>query len=147
LLGIRLESPGKPGGSGKLDDAAIAWRYPENTPDSCCPVVWENLIFIVTDNGIAQCFDLHTGSQHWRERLGGNFKASPVAADGRVYFLDMKGLCTVVAASPTFEQLATNQIEDETSASPAIANGRIYLRGRGHLYCIAGDRVATDAAK
>jgi outer membrane protein assembly factor BamB len=130
LLGIQVAS------LGKLDEAAIQWQYPENTPDSCCPVIWGDLLFIVTDNGIAQCFDARTGEQKWRERLGGNFKASPVAADGRVYFLDQKGLATVIAASPVFEKVAENQLDDETTASPAISQGRIYIRGRGHLYCV-----------
>jgi outer membrane protein assembly factor BamB len=141
LMGIKL-APSLTS-SGKLDEQSIAWRYPENTPDSCSPVIWKDLLFVVTDNGIAQCFDARTGAQHWRERLGGNFKASPVAADGRIYFADMKGLTHVVAASATFEKLAENQVEDETSASPAISGGRIYLRARGHLYCIASPGVAA----
>jgi outer membrane protein assembly factor BamB len=59
-----------------------------------------------------------------------------VAADGRVYFLNRSGVCTVVAAAPRFERLATNRVAGETVASPAVANGRIYLRSRGAVYCI-----------
>jgi outer membrane protein assembly factor BamB len=73
---------------------------------------------------------------HWKERVPGKYKASPVAADGRIYFLSMDGLCTVVSAGDRFEKLAENRVDDETTASPAISNGRIYLRARKHLYAI-----------
>jgi outer membrane protein assembly factor BamB len=138
LTGIRL-AVGPSNEGGKLSESVIAWRYPDNTPDSCCPVVWGDLLFTVSDNGIAQCFDVRTGKQHWKERLGGNFKASPLAADGRIYFLNQKGLTTVVSASDRFEKLAENQLDDETTASPAIADGHIFLRARAHLYCV-GER-------
>jgi outer membrane protein assembly factor BamB len=135
--GMRKELTGiKLGNHGKVGVAAIAWQYPDNTPDSCCPVIWGDLLFTVSDNGIAQCFDTRNGKLHWKQRLGGNFKASPLAADGRIYFLDQKGLATVISASDRFDKLAENQIDDETTASPAIADGRIYLRARAHLYCI-----------
>ncbi|MBY0522230.1 MAG: hypothetical protein K2R98_02465, partial [Gemmataceae bacterium] len=70
-------------------------------------------------------------------RLNGDFKASPIAADGKVYFLNLAGKCTVVAAAPKFEKLAENSLGDQaTSASLAVADGRIYLRGRKALYAI-----------
>ncbi|HEX4150399.1 MAG TPA: PQQ-binding-like beta-propeller repeat protein [Pirellulales bacterium] len=126
----------KPGGSGELAPRSIAWRYDSNTPDTCCPVLSANLLFTISDNGIAMCFDAHSGRAHWKQRLTGNYKASPVAADGRIYFLNMQGLCTVVAATDRFDKLATNQLDDQTLASPAISDGRIFLRGEHHLYCI-----------
>jgi outer membrane protein assembly factor BamB len=126
----------RPGAGNELSRGAIVWSQTESTPDSPCPVVWKDLIFWVTDNGFAQCCDARTGEPKWKERLGGDFKASPVAADGRVYFLNRGGVCTVVAAAPRFEKLATNRVEGETVASPAVSNGRIYLRSRGTVYCI-----------
>jgi outer membrane protein assembly factor BamB len=126
----------KVGGQGRIDEQRVAWRNDSNTPDTCCPVVSGNLLFTVSDNGIAMCFDARDGTPHWRQRLGGNYKASPVAADGKIYFLNMKAMCTVIAASERFEKLAENQLDAETSASPAISDGRIYLRARQHLYCI-----------
>ena len=80
--------------------------------------------------------DALTGEPKWKERLPGEYKASPVVAEGQVYFLNLAGLCTVVAAGPKFEKLAENQIDDGTIASPAFADGRLYLRGRKALYCI-----------
>jgi outer membrane protein assembly factor BamB len=96
------------------------------------------LLFWITDNGVVNCVDAATGRPHWQERLTGDFKASPLAAEGRVYFLNLDGRCTVVAAAPRFEKLAVNAIDDRTIASPAAADGRLFLRGRKALYCLRG---------
>jgi outer membrane protein assembly factor BamB len=132
LLAVRLD------GRGKLTSEAVVWKETVGTADSCCPVVWKDLLFWITDNGIVQCHDAKTGQLKWKDRLTGNFKASPVAAEGRIYFLNLKGVCTVVATAPKFEKLAENKISEETIASPAISDGRIYLRGKKTLYCIGG---------
>jgi outer membrane protein assembly factor BamB len=131
LLAVRL------GGTGRLPERAIAWRTTDNTPDSPSPVVWQGLIFLVSDGGIAQCLDARTGERKWKERLPGDYKASPVAADGRIYFVNRVGRCTVVAAAATFEKLADNSLDDAMVASPAVADGKFYFRGRKTLYCIA----------
>lgn len=123
--------------AGELSSRDILWKYKEGTPDTCCPVVWKDFLFTITDDGIARCFDRNSGVLQWKERLKGDFKASPVAADGRIYFLNTKGLCTVVKAQKKFEKLLENQLDDETIASPAISAGKIYLRGKNSLYCIS----------
>jgi outer membrane protein assembly factor BamB len=122
--------------SKELDFHSISWKYDQGTPDSCSPVAWGDLLFTVADDGIARCFDLHTGNPKWKERLKGKFKASPIAADRHVYFLSMDGVCTVVAASERFERVSENEIDDAFLASPAVSDGHIYLRGRAKLYCI-----------
>jgi outer membrane protein assembly factor BamB len=125
------------GGSGSLDEGAVRFRHKEATPDTCCPVVWQNRVYMIADQGIAQCLDAATGAVLWKERLPGDYKASPIAAESRVYFLNTAGLATVVAADgPEFRKLAENQLDDETLASPAVSAGRIYLRGKKKLYCI-----------
>jgi outer membrane protein assembly factor BamB len=122
---------------GELTYRDIAWKYESGTPDTCCPVVWDQWLFTVTDDGIARCFDALTGHLHWKERLPGGYKASPLAADGRIYFLNTEGRCTVLSATSRFDKLAENQLDDETIASPAVSGGRLYLRGRKALYCLA----------
>ena len=72
----------------------------------------------------------------WKERLKGEYRASPVAADGRIYFLNTQDSTTAMAASPKFRRLAENPLDDETLASPAVSEGRIYIRGRKALYCV-----------
>ncbi|MHB1033582.1 MAG: outer membrane protein assembly factor BamB family protein [Pirellulales bacterium] len=130
LLAIKL------GGQGQRTRQDVVWEYSQGTPDSPCPVVSGDLLFLVTDNGIAKCLDAANGKLQWQQRLKGEFKSSPLAADGRVYFLNQNGMATVVAASNRFEKLAENQIDDETIASLAPSDGRIYLRGRKALYCL-----------
>ncbi len=126
----------KLGGSGQLPESAVAWRTTDSTPDSPCPVVTNGLLFVVSDGGIARCLDAKTGVEKWKERLPGEYKASPLAADGRVYFLNLAGRCTVAAAAEKFEKLADNQLDDATIASPAVADGKLYLRGKKALYCV-----------
>jgi outer membrane protein assembly factor BamB len=124
------------GGTGKLNYESIAWNHRTGTPDSCSPVVWDNWLFVVTDDGVARCFDATTGTLKWQNRLRGSYKASPVAADGRVYFLNTSGLCTVVSAAGRFSKLTENQLDDQTLASPAISDGRIFIRGNKHLFAV-----------
>jgi outer membrane protein assembly factor BamB len=130
LVAVRAE------GSGRLPESAIVWQQRSATPDSSSPVYHNGLLFWIADNGVLSCVDAATGKPHWQERLPGDFKASPLVAGGRLYFLNLAGRCTVVAAAPRFEKLAENPIGDETIASPAAADGRLYLRGRKALYCI-----------
>jgi len=126
----------KPTGTGEQNHRTILWSHNEGTPDSCSPVVWSDLLFMVSDNGFARCFETKSGNLKWKERLKGEYKASPIASEGRVYFLNTEGLCTVVSAAPRFDKLVENQLADETIASPATSEGRIYIRGKKSLYCI-----------
>lgn len=126
----------RPKGEGELTHRDIAWKYGEGTPDTCCPVVWNDLLFTVTDDGIARCLDANSGNLQWKQRLQGKYKASPIAAEGRVFFLNTEGLATVISASTRFDKLVENQLDDETIASPAVSDGKIFIRGRKSLYCI-----------
>ncbi len=130
MLAVKL------GGSGQLTRQIVAWEQRKGTPDSCCPVLWDHLLFTISDDGVARCFDANVGAVKWEKRLKGGYKASPVVADARVYFVNTSGLTTVVAARSNFEKLTENQLDDETVASPAISDGRIYLRGKKSLYAI-----------
>jgi len=130
LLAVKL---GRPDGPTPAD---IVWKHSQGTPDTPCPVVWGEVLFTVTDNGIARAFDALTGKLYWTERLKGDYKASPLAAESRIYFLNTDGLCTVVSASPRYELLAENKLPDTTLASPAASGGHLYIRGRETLYCL-----------
>ena len=90
----------KPAGTGEQSHRSIVWSHNEGTPDSCSPVVWSDLLFMVSDNGFARCFETKSGNLKWKERLKGEYKASPIASEGRVFFLNTDGLCTVVSAAP-----------------------------------------------
>jgi outer membrane protein assembly factor BamB len=127
----------KPGGAGKRPRKDIVWKFEQGTPDSPTPVVWGEWLFFVTNDGIARCLNAHTGRQAWKERLKGEYRASPMAADGRIYFLSTSGLCTVVSASGRFDRLTENQVDDTCFASPAVSDSKLFIRGRKCLYCIS----------
>ena len=114
----------------------MLWSDSQGTPDSCTPVAHSLLLFTVTDEGIARCFDTKSGKLKWKQRLAGEYKASPVVVEGRVLFLSTSGICTIVSAASRFDKLAENQLDDQMLASPAIAHEHIYLRGRKALYCV-----------
>ena len=91
---------------------------------------------VVADDGLASCFDAATGTRHWMERIGAHYSASAVEADGLVHFLADDGTTTIVRPGAKFEVVAENPLGEDCYASPAISDGRIYLRGEKHLYCI-----------
>ncbi len=135
----------RPDGDGELKDKSVVWTETKDTPDSCSPVCCKDLLFCLVDAGFAYCYDAHTGDLKWKERLPGEYKASPVAADGRIYFLNRAGACTVIAASGAYEKLASNSLDGDTNASPAVADGRIYIRTSKALYCIGAEVRAEHA--
>ena len=94
-------------------------------------------LYFVSDKGIASCIDAKTGESHWMERLGGNFSASPVYVNGRVLFLNENGLATWVALGKNFVELGKNEVPGRTLATPAFANGAMFLRTDEYLYKVA----------
>lgn len=123
-------------GSGDVTESHLAWTMKKATPLNPSPLAVGDELYLVSDNGIATCLDALTGEQHWQERLGGNFTASPTLADGRIYLLDEDGTCTVISPGRTFESLAVNKLDGRTLATPAFVEDTIFLRTDTHLYCI-----------
>ena len=96
-------------------------------------------LYVVNDGGIASCLDAATGAVRWQHRLRGTYSASPIDADGRVYFLNEDGVATVIAASTTFRELAVNELDGATLASMAVAGPSILIRTATHLYRIGDE--------
>jgi outer membrane protein assembly factor BamB len=134
--GVVMEKSDEPK---KLDRTIYDWRFEKGTPDSCTPVVWDKLLFTVNDDGVARCYSIETGNIRWQERLPDGYKSSPLAADGRIYFFNLKGKCTVISARSRFEKLTENELDDSFVASPAVSDGMIYIRGKKGLYGISKD--------
>lgn len=130
ILGI------KPDGTGDVTNTAILWRTQKGAGYVPSPVAQNGLFFVVSDGGVASCFEPKTGQRYWQERLGKHTTASLVAANGYVYFLDDDGVTYVVKADRKFEVVAKNALEKETVASPALSDGQIFIRSTSHLYCI-----------
>ncbi|MEQ1860504.1 MAG: PQQ-binding-like beta-propeller repeat protein [Chthoniobacteraceae bacterium] len=115
------------------DGTDVAWTIPKGAPHTASTIVVGDEIYFVSDGGIATCADARTGDVHWTERVGGNFSASPIAAEGRIYFQNETGIGTVIAAGRKFEVLATNDLAEPTLASPAVADGAIFIRSEKRL--------------
>jgi outer membrane protein assembly factor BamB len=123
-------------GSGDVTESHLAWNMKKAAPLNPSPLLVGDELYLVSDNGIATCLDAVSGEQHWQERIGVNFSASPTLADGRIYLLDEKGTTTVLAPGKTFETLATNALEGRTLATPAMVDNAIFLRTDTSLYRI-----------
>jgi outer membrane protein assembly factor BamB len=129
LYAIRPE-----GAAGDATEKAVAWTLKKGAPHTSSVVVVGQNLFCVSDAGIASCVDALSGEVHWSERLAGNFSASPIAAGERIYFLNETGVTSVVKAAQKFELLATNDLGERTLASPAPADGALFIRGETHLF-------------
>lgn len=131
LLAIRA------GGRGSLSESHQLWTS-RNGPDVPSPVTDGTYFYIVNDKGIARCLDAKTGREIWGpQRLKpGDYSASPVLADGKIYVVSEEGLTTVLKAGPKFEVLAENDLADQCLSSPAISGGQIFLRTAQYLYCV-----------
>lgn len=124
----------KPGGTGVLGDADVAWKAKKNVPTRSSVLLADDLLFLVDDGGIASCLEAKTGTEVWKQRLGGTFSASPLLAAGRVYFFSEDGKTTVVETGRTFKKLAENQLDAGFMATPAVVDGALLLRTKTHLY-------------
>jgi outer membrane protein assembly factor BamB len=126
----------RPDGSGDVTESRVEWKVNEAVPSRCAPLVVGDLLFMTNEQGIISCLEAATGKLVWRQRLGGHYSASPVCADGRLYFSSEDGDFPVIAAGREYRLLATNQLDAGSMASPAIAGKAIYLRTKTHLYRI-----------
>jgi outer membrane protein assembly factor BamB len=127
----------RPDGSGDVTRTHVAWRLARGVPFTPSPILVGDELYIVSDLGIATCLDALTGATHWVERLGGNYSASPVFADGRLYFQSEEGVTTVIAPGRQFRVLGRSELAEATLASMAVAGGSFYLRGSSHLYRVS----------
>lgn len=110
------------------------WQVPKNVPMMPSAVFVNGLLFAVSEKGIATCLDPKTGAVKWEERLPGSYSASLVSAGGKVYALSEQGEATVFDAAPEFNAVARNKLPGVFQATPAIADGRLYLRSDKQLF-------------
>lgn len=120
-------------------NAHIAWSVPRDGAYMQTPLVYDDLLYVCKDNGVLSVFDAKTGLRHYQARLADGktgFSASAVASQGRLYFTSEEGDVYVVKAGTTFEQLAINPLGEVAMATPAISDGMMFFRTRGHLIAI-----------
>ena len=130
LMALRVDA------HGDLADTNFVWRATRAAARMPSPVLVDGMIFMVNDNGVATCLDAATGQEYWQERVGGEFSASLLYGDGRVYSFNRDGKSAVFRPARGFEVLATNQLADGFMASPAVAGKALILRTKTHLYRI-----------
>lgn len=148
----------RPGGTGDLSlpegkDSSdhIAWSKSRGGPYMPTPIVYGDHLYTCANNGLITVYDAKTGQEVYKERVAGTrtvaFSASPVAADGKLYFPSEDGDVFVVKAGPKFELLATNPMGEVLMATPAVSDGLLIVRGRSHLFGIRQAPAAAETAK
>ena len=136
----------RPGASGDLTpknnephNESLAWYKQRDGIYMQTPLVYEDYLYACRNNGVLRCYEARSGERLYQKRLGAGkagFTASPVAADGKLYFTSEEGVVYVVAAGPEFELVATNEIGESCMATPAIADGLLIVRATNHVYAI-----------
>jgi outer membrane protein assembly factor BamB len=120
-----------------VTDSRVEWTSTRGNPFVPSAILVGDYFYAVDDHGIATCLEAKTGKQAWRKRFGGDFTASPVAADGRIYFTNELGETLVIRShTDRYEELARNPIDEPVYASAAIAGGRFYLRSARQIWCV-----------
>lgn len=125
----------KPDGNGNVTRTHVVWRTTRGVAYVPSPIIEGDYFLVVSDSGVAHCFEASTGKIHWQERMG-EHHASLVSANGLVYFLNDDGVMNVVRPGPEFVRVARNEIHERCFASPAISGGQMFLRSDRHLFCI-----------
>jgi len=136
----------RPGKLGEVVDAnaaeapktqlQVVWKTKRNVPKKPSLLLLEDLLYGIDDNGVATCWEAKTGNVVWNERVGGNYSAAPIAAEGRIYCFSEEGKTTVLAAGREFKKLAESQLEEGFMSAPAVTGKALILRTRTHLYRI-----------
>jgi outer membrane protein assembly factor BamB len=133
LISVRLDETTR----GNVDKTHVDWDREKGNSDLSNPLLQGNRIFMIANNGIAFCVDARTGKDVWKERIGGTFVASPILANGLLYFCNEEGETTVVRAGDVYQEVSKNVLSEGMRSSPAVAHGALFLRTFGHLYKIA----------
>jgi outer membrane protein assembly factor BamB len=127
----------RPGGVGDVTASHVVWEYAKTVPRNSSPLWIGHRLYLVKDGGILTCLDTTTGriTKQGRLSIRGKFYSSPVSGDGKIYVISERGQLCVLTADADWRELATADFEEDVYATPAIVDGRIYIRTVGHLYC------------
>ncbi|MBI5768115.1 MAG: PQQ-binding-like beta-propeller repeat protein [Verrucomicrobia bacterium] len=135
----------KPDGSGDVTASHVAWKVEGVIPDVVSPVSDGEFAFVSDSGGVLTCFEAATGKQVWEKDLQAQVQASPVIVGKRLYVCTTAGTMFVIEVAREFRQLARNELGEKFFASPALAGGRMFLRGDKHLFCLGVERVDPNA--
>ncbi|HWN93561.1 MAG TPA: PQQ-binding-like beta-propeller repeat protein, partial [Methylomirabilota bacterium] len=129
----------KTDGQGDVTETHVTWKLKSRVGKYSSPILVNGLIYTASDESFLSCIDAANGETVWTERVGGKFAASPIYADGRLYFPDQQGNTLVIKPGRTLEVLATNTLANGLMASPAVSGKALFLRTKTHLYRIESD--------
>lgn len=127
----------RPDGTGDVTDTHVAWKTNVAVPHTPSLCTHKGLVFMISDKGIATCLEAATGKEVWKERIGGNFSASPLLAGDVLYLLSEEGDATVIKADREFSRIARNRLGERTLASMAVVDHDLLIRSAVALYRIA----------
>jgi outer membrane protein assembly factor BamB len=130
LLAVRYD------GSKASDDSFVEWKQDGSAPQKPSMLLVGDELYFINDKGIGMCLDARTGEEYWKERIEGNYSASPLFANGRIYFLSQEGKTVVIEADKQYKRLSENSLDSGFMASPAVAENALFLRSDTHLYRI-----------
>jgi outer membrane protein assembly factor BamB len=123
----------KTDGQGDVTDSHVLWKLSTHIGRTASPILVDGLLYTIADESFVTCIETGSGKPVWTERIGGKYAASPIYADGRLYFFDQQGRTTVLKAGRTFDPIATNSLAAGFMASPAVDGKAFYLRTKTHL--------------
>ncbi len=126
----------KPDGKGDVTKTHIAWISEEGGPDICSPVSNGKSVFLLATEGLLESYNVSDGKRLWEKDLEEYFLASPSLVGDNLYLLSEKGVMFIAEAESEYKELAKCELDEKCHASPAFADGRIYIRGLENLYCI-----------
>ena len=123
-------------GKGDVTETHVAWKADRQIPNKPSPLLVGDNIYVISDSGITTCFDAHTGEDKWIERISGNYSASPVLAENKIYFASHEGVVTIIEPGDTYNELAKNELDGQIMATPVPLDGALLLRTDQALYRI-----------
>ena len=126
----------RPGGEGDVTQTHIEWEQKRGVPALVSLLYVQPYLYTITRDNIMHCLEASTGNILWQRRLEGNYSASPVLADGKIYFLSEEGVTIVLRPGPKYDQVAVNDLAEQCLASMAVSQGHLYVRTADNLYSI-----------
>ncbi|MBN1361445.1 MAG: PQQ-like beta-propeller repeat protein [Sedimentisphaerales bacterium] len=130
----------KPTGQGNITETHVAWQSSDLAPDICCPASDGRYVYVLDGGGLLLCSNIADGTKVYEHELRDNFMASPSVVGDKLYLLSEEGVMHIAQLGPEYQEVAKCELGEACFASPAFADGRIYIRGEKNLYCVGGGR-------
>ncbi|MCB1079959.1 MAG: PQQ-binding-like beta-propeller repeat protein, partial [Verrucomicrobiae bacterium] len=129
----------RPDGKGDVTNTHIVWQTSKQVPKESSVLVVDDLLYFNDDKGVTSCVNAETGELYWQERLAaGGYSASPLYADGKIYFQNELGVTTIIKPGKTFQKIGENDLAEHGLSSFGVTDGALFIRTDSKLYRIGG---------